>query len=112
VNPTYTTPPVWTNYYPTYNPTTIASCSSAQIGTFVNPDSNPVTGGHIIFSGFVVSRDQSVLGFSTDELIATFPVGSNIAGDVPDEVVLAVNVITSSGGNPSIFAFMEWLELM
>ncbi len=114
VNPTYNATPSWQDFSIGDGiPYAYKACSVAQIATFPSPDTNPLASiGHIIRSGFITARDQSSVSFTADELIAAFPIGSNILGTIPDEVVLSVNTLSPAGGNSNIYAFIEWIEIM
>jgi hypothetical protein len=68
-----------------------------------------ITGGTVIYSGFVSSRAVIQLGNTTDELIAAHGLTSNIAG-TPDTYTLAVQRVSGSN-NPYIYAVINWIEI-
>lgn len=113
VNPTLRTGSVTWSDYSLTNTSQYATESAVQIGTYSNLSTiDSPTSYQIILSGFYTARDTATLSMTTDELIARFPLGGSINGTTTDEVVLAANVITTSGGDPKLYAFIEWIEIM
>lgn len=102
LNPTVTAP-TWANFDTTN--------SSVQIGTWAS--STTVTGGRVLASNYYSTRESSSFFTSTDELIGSTTITTSALTGVSDIVVLAVNKLPQSGGtNPTVYALMQWLELV
>lgn len=72
-----------------------------------------VTGGTILYSDYYITRTNSVIATTTDELVAAYPITTGLSG-VPDTVVLVANNITSGGGGNTAYllAFLKWIEFI
>jgi hypothetical protein len=99
-------------------PGTISNDSAAEVITFGligaigNVVASDVTGGDTIYSGFYAQRAITQIGYTTDELVAAYPISTNIAGTTSDEFILVANSIAQSGSASRIYAFLEWMTFM
>ena len=72
------------------------------------------TGGFALYSDYYLTRTNSVLATSTDELVAAFPITTGLNG-TSDTVVLVANNITSGGGGVNacnLLSYIRWIELI
>ena len=69
------------------------------------------TGGRIANSGFYESRAQGVFAVSTDELIAEYPIVSDIVGDNPDVAIIEVNRLFGNQAT-NLYYILKWIELI
>jgi hypothetical protein len=105
------TPPSWTEYSTIGGPRAAqSSVEVKQYGDYVA--GTTVTGGHILYSGFYAQRANETIYQSTDELIAAYAAGTNIAGTVADELILVANVVISAGSAPQLFGMLQWIEFL
>ncbi len=117
LNPTISAPTTpaatWINYsvYETNSRASESLAQYIQYPSYGSPASNYVTGGITLYSGCYATRTNVELAQTTDELISAWGANANIAG-IPDEIILAVNVIAPSGTDPTIFASISWIELI
>ena len=68
-----------------------------------------ITGGTIINSGFIAARTTIQFINSTDELISSHGLTSNIVG-TPDIYTLAVQQVAGTN-NPYVYAIINWIEI-
>jgi hypothetical protein len=72
------------------------------------------TGGFALYSDYYLTRINSVLATSTDELVAAFPITTGLNG-TSDTVVLVANNITSGGGGGNscnLLSYIRWIEFV
>ena len=109
LNPTFATGSItaWTDY-------DTARESAVQYATF-DPASTiaPSGSGYMLAGDYFVTRTNSVLASSTDELVSAPTITTGLSG-VSDIVVLAANNLTTGGGGNStdILCNLRWIEIM
>jgi hypothetical protein len=71
------------------------------------------TGGFTLYSDYYITRTNSVIAASTDELIAATPITTGLSG-IPDTIVLVANNTTTGGGGNAcdLLALIKWIEFM
>lgn len=109
LNPTFATGSItaWTDY-------DVARESAVQVAAFANGSTIDVSGsGYMLAGDYFVTRTNSTLTSSTDELVAAPAITTGLSG-VSDIVVLAANNLTTGGGGNStdILCNLRWIEIM
>lgn len=109
LNPTFVTGSItgWTNYDTTRE-------SAVQIATFDPASTIAVSGsGYMLAADYFVTRTNSTLASSTDELVAAPAITTGLSG-ISDIVVLAANNLTTGGGGNStdLLSNIRWIEIM
>lgn len=71
------------------------------------------TGGFVLYSDYYITRTNSIIAATTDELIAAQSITTGLSG-VPDTIVLVANNTTSGGGGNAcdLLAIIKWIEFM
>ena len=111
LNPTFATGSItaWTDY-------DTARESAVQIATFdpaTTISASGTTAGYVLAADYFVTRTNSTLASSTDEIVAAPSITTGLSG-VSDIVVLAANNLTTGGGGNStdILSNIRWTEIM
>lgn len=71
------------------------------------------TGGFVLYSDYYITRTNSIIAASTDELVAAQAITTGLSG-VPDTIVLMANNTTTGGGGNAcdLLALIKWIEFM
>lgn len=101
MNPTFGATSTFTDY-------DVANNSVARICYHANTET--ISGGTIIGTGFVSTRANETIYTGTDDLLAQWPIANNIAG-TPDIFTIEINQIAGSG-TPTVFIGVQWIENM
>jgi hypothetical protein len=88
--------------------------SAVQIATFDPTSTINVSGsGYMLAGDYFVTRVNSVLATTTDELVAAPAITTGLS-DISDIIVLAANNLTTGGGgnSTSLLSNLQWIEIM